>query len=318
MYPGKLSCPTCHKNKIAIVLSDTQQTKKILEQPDKIILASASKEQAKIQWLCKDCNATGQVKYKPDVFYELQHELYGCMNPRCRFVYAEAETKTAEFADYIKSHTYGGSPPDLFNLESKVWTLDEVIDIQPITGWTPEFTLADNGFELVKDIDLFETLDIDHTKLVKNRQGVNIDLALPVYRQKLKKILDGIDFENRNLLIFRDQRKGMIPWDAVSVFAIGQYHTDKEAIRKKVAKDWQECQKNEEDEIKKRLAYNKEHGIVIPDFDTAKKRLDKFLKEKNPKNYLFDPTSDTGYDMDSVEDRKRLFKDVHKRRCKDC
>ena len=179
IFPAKLSCPTCHKNKIAIALSDPNHTGKILEQVDRIILASASKEQAKVQWLCKNCNATGQVKYKPDVFYELQHESYGCTNPRCRYVYTEEESKTEEFVDYIKNHTYAGSPPKLFKSESKVWTLDEVVNLEPIYGWTPKFTLTDNGFELVKNIDLFEALDIDHTKLVKNRQGVNIDLPLP-------------------------------------------------------------------------------------------------------------------------------------------
>jgi len=318
MYPGKLSCPTCHKNKIAIVLSDPQQTKKILEQSDKIILAGASKEQANVQWLCKDCNATGQVKYKSELFYELQHDSYGCMNPRCRFVYTEAETETAEFAEYIKNHTYAESPPKLFKLEAKIWTLDDVVNLEPIYGWTPKFDLDDNGFELVKDIDLFEALDIDHTKLVAKRQGVHIDLTLPEYRQKLKKILYEIDFENHSLLIFRTQRQGMIPWNAFDVFAIGQYHVKKDEIRKKVTKDCKEYQKKEEIEIKKREAYNKAHGIVIPDWDAAKKRLDKFLKEKNPKNYLFDPTADKGYDMDSVEDRKRLYRDVTKRRRKNC
>lgn len=328
IYPGNLECPSCHKNKIGIVVADPSQTSKVLEQAEKnkIILANPSSENVSVQWLCKDCYATGQVTYKleSESFYEIHHDFYGCLNPRCSFVYTEDETKTADFADYMKNHLYGHSAPNLFKLEAKVWTLDDVIEHPPISGWTPRYALMENGFELVHEIDLYELFD--GIKFETDSKGFRSkpwhpprEHNLEEKKDEFEKILENLDYKNRILLIYRDYRRGSFAvWDNIDIFGVGEYHSKKVGLRKKISEHWEEEQKKEEIEREKRIAYNKANGIEIPDWETAKKRLDKFTQGKHPKNFLFDPVSDTGYDMDSVEDRKHLFNDVHKRKRKDC
>ena len=255
---------------------------------------------------------------KPEIFYELQHPLYGCMNPRCRFVYTEDEVKTDEFQSYLVNHTYGSSAPELYKLEAKVWTLDDVLNIKEISGWTPKYDLMDNGFELVREIDLYELFDglkweTDSKGFRTKPWHPDIDHNLDEKKDELEKTLENLDYKNRVLLIIRTTRCGLVNWDVIEIFSTGIYIEKKEEIRQKLTTHWLKEQKKEEIEKEKRIAYNKAHGIEIPDFDTTKKRFNEFIKGDHPENFLFDPYSNTGYDMESVEHRKRLYQDVTKR-----
>ncbi len=246
------------------------------------------------------------------------------MNPQCGFVYTEDEVKTDEFQSYLASHTYGSSPPKLYKLEAKVWTVDEVVNLEGISGWTPKYVLINNGFELIHQIDLYELFDGikwstdskgNRTKPWHPPREHNLDEK----KDEFEKILENLDYKNRRLLIYQDYRRGAFAvWDNIDIFGMGEYHSKKGELREKISKHLEEEQKREEIEIEKRTAYNEVHGIEIPNFDTAKKRYNEFIKKDHPEHFIFDPSSNTGYDMESVEDRKRLFKDVHKRKRKAC
>jgi hypothetical protein len=188
---------------------------------------------------------------KSQLFYTLQHSSFGCMNPRCRFVYTEDEIRTNEFQSYLKVHTYVNSAPELYPLESKRWTLDDILNIKIISGWTPGYELIDNGFELEQEIDLYELFD--GLKFTRNSSGTSsrpwhpaIVHNLDEKKGELEKILESLEYKNRVLVIFRTKRDGLAIWDCIKFFSIGVYHKKKEEIRNKLTAYWLKEQKQEE------------------------------------------------------------------------
>jgi len=243
-----------------------------------------------------------------EVFYLLQHSLYGCLSPQCHFVYTEDEIKTGEFTSYLKNHEYGGEAPTLYPLEAKVWKLKDIINLESIYGWTPRYALESNGFECTGKIDVFK--DIFR---IKPKPYLSPEHDLEEKKDVIKRKLDEIGAFEREFLIFRTSREGLNVWDYIYVFDIGKYHTNKKEIREQIVLYCQKSQDEEKEEIKKRLAENEAKGIKPVDFETAKKRFEEYIKEKNPKNFLFDPSTNTGYEMESTEGRKRLYQDITKR-----
>ena len=253
-----------------------------------------------------------------EMFYSLQHSLYGCTSPQCRFIYTKDEIETGEFSSYLKDHTYGDTTAILYPVNVKKWKLEDIINLEDFSGWTPKYDLKDNGFEHVGEIDLYELFD--SFKYKKNSDGTRSkpwhphkEHNLGDKKDEIEKILENLDYKDRDLVIYRTTRGGLVNWDAIEIFSIGAYHSKKEKIRQELTQHWLKRQKDEEEETKKRLAENEARGIEIPDWETAKKRFEEFRKENNSKNFLFDTTSNTGYDMESTEDRKRLYQDITKR-----
>ena len=236
--------------------------------------------------------------FKPEKFYQLGHSFYGCMNPKCRFTYTESELNSKEIVDYVKNHTYAyhSHPVIVYEFEFQKLDTTSLGNMKNISGWTPHFNLEENGFDHLADIDLFDLYG------VKKTVGASIRSNFEQDPDKLKAKLQSLNLGNTPVIIYRTYRGGFAVWDNVDVFGIGKYHLEKDAIREKITKYWLERQKIEDQEIAKRLAENKKNGTEPVDWETAKARLDKFLKEKKPKNFLFDPASDTGIVFDSKGD----------------
>lgn len=229
------------------------------------------------------------------------------MSPMCRFAYTEDEINTDEFVQYIQNHRYASSKAELYKLELKTWQLDDVIGLEGIWGWTPAYDLENNGFEFVADIDLMDLFGIEH----KPYQSLHYKLAEK--KDEIRKRLEEINYSNQRLLIFRTLREGLNNWDSIEIFSVGDYHRKKGEIRKKLTEYWIKEQEKNKQAIKRRLAENEAKGIKLVDWETAKKRFEEYIKEKNPKNFLFDPSTNTGYDMESIEGRKRLYQDITKK-----
>lgn len=191
-----------------------------------------------------------------EVFYALQHSLYGCLSPQCHFVYTKDETKTGEFASYLKNHEYGGEPPTLYPLEAKVWKLKEIINLEGIYGWTPRYALKDNGFEAIGKIDVFK--DIFG---IKPRPYLDPEHDLEQKKDVIKRKLDELGAFDGKRLICRTLRGGLAVWDYIYAFDIGKYHTKKEEIRQQIVLDCQKSQDEEKEETKKRQAENEANGI---------------------------------------------------------
>src|SRR3990172_12013404 len=91
-----------------------------------------------------------------------RHISLGCPEPRCHFVYTKDEIQSNDVETYLVNHKYHHDLLDVHQLELKIWTLDEIININPIIGWTPRFYLDDNGFKYEKEINLFSLFGTPH------------------------------------------------------------------------------------------------------------------------------------------------------------
>ena len=166
-----------------------------------------------------------------EAFYDLLHakgpfQVYGCLNPKCRFIYTEDEIKSSEFRGFQENHLYCNTRVRPCKLESKIWKLEEIINGSAFQGWTPAYTLTDNGFEFISKIDLFEIYnDIKRT-------GWNHNLEDK--KKEISKILDKTGYQSRQRVIFRTLRYGLAVWDLIYVYAVGNYHCNKKKIREEL------------------------------------------------------------------------------------
>ena len=143
--------------------------------------------------------------------------------------------------NYLVNHKYHKDSLDVYLLELKKWTLDEIIHISPIRGWTPSFFLDDNGFKLEKKINLFDLFGFEHKP---NQQLSRHDLSKK--REELEKIFEKLGYRERELIVFRTQRFGLCNWDSLYVFSVGLYHDKKEIMRGQIIEDCIASQKRSE------------------------------------------------------------------------
>ena len=240
--------------------------------------------------------------------FALQHHInLGCPEPRCHFVYAKEEIQSDEMETYLVNHKYLNDLLDVHQLELKIWTLDEIININPIIGWTPSFYLDDNGFKYEKKIELFEFFGTPW----KPYQNLH-EHDLNKKRNELKKIFENLGYRERELIVFRTQRFGLCNWDALEVFSAGLYHDKKEIMRSQITEDCLLQQKRYDEERKQALA-QKDPNEKPLDWKKVEKRLNELFKNTKPgSGFLFDPLADKAYNMSSKKDRKKLYHDVTK------
>ena len=120
-------------------------------------------------------------------------------------------------------------------VELKKWKLEEVLDLKLMYGITPKYDLDAVGFVFEEDIDVKELFgDYDgkdsldsRVRIVSNtRDGPKSrpwtpakERDLRLVKDKLEKILDKLDYKNRELIIYRSFRGGNINWDRIGVFS---------------------------------------------------------------------------------------------------
>ena len=175
--------------------------------------------------------------------FALQHHIsLGCQEPRCHYIYTKDEIQNDDMETYLVNHKYHNDLLDVHQLELKIWTLDEIININPICprGWTPSFFLYDNGFNFEKKIDLFNLFGTPH----KPNQHFDDHHDLSKKIHELKKIFDQLKYRERELIIFRTQRFGLCNWDSLAVFSLGLYHDKKEILRCQITEDCLRKQKD--------------------------------------------------------------------------
>jgi len=238
--------------------------------------------------------------------FALQHHIsLGCPEPRCHFVYTKDEIQSNDMETYLVNHKYHHDLLDVHQLELKIWTLDEIININPIIGWTPRFYLDDNGFKYEKDIDLFKLFGTPH-KPYQNLH--NHDLSKK--RHNLEKIFKDLRYQERELTVFRTQRFGLCNWDNLEVFSIGLYHDKKEIMRSQITGDSILRKEREEEETKIRQAQKGPNETPL-DWKKIEKKLNELFKNTKPgEGFLFDPITDKSYNMSVKKDRKKLHQDL--------
>jgi len=235
----------------------------------------------------------------------LQHHIIlGCPEPRCHFVYTKDEIQSDEMENYLVNHKYHNDLLDVHQLELKIWTLDEIININPIIGWTPSFFFKNNGFKFEKEIELFKLFGTPH----KPYQNLH-EHDLSKKRKKLEKIFEDLRYRERELIVFRTQRFGLCNWDVLKVFSSGWYHDKKEIMRSQITEDCHLQQKWYDEERKQRLA-KKDPNKKPLEWKKVEKRLNELFKNtKSGSGFLFDPSTEKAYKMDSKKDRKKLYHD---------
>ena len=240
--------------------------------------------------------------------FALQHQIIlGCPEPRCHFVYTKEEIQSNEMETYLVNHKYLNDLLGVYQLELKIWTLDDIININPIIGWTPYYYLDDNGFKFEKRIDLFKLFGTPR----KPYQNLS-EHDLGKKRNKLEKIFDALRYGERELIVFRTQRFGLCNWDALEVFSSGLYHDKKEIMRSQITGDCLLQKKRDEEERKQALA-QKDPNEKPLDWKKVEKKLNELFKNTKPgSGFLFDPLTDKSYNMNSKKDRKKLYHDVAK------
>lgn len=167
-------------------------------------------------------------------------------------------------------------------LEIKKWTLDDVLSLPEadgqFRGWTPSYSLNDNGFEKESKINLAEMCEVRRSF---NPRWVH---DLEKHRNEIEARLEQVDYRNRELLIFRTTRRGMVSWDSIEIYSIGKYHSGKKRFRKNIIR---ECVKNGIEDEKRREEYERERnkpGYCEPDFVKVIETLTQAM-EANPDAY---------------------------------
>ena len=113
-------------------------------------------------------------------------------------------------------------------VELKIWTLDEILTLNIIEGATPAYRLVDAGFIPEERIDvkiLFGDYSEEDVKITGDSRSVpgtpskgKRDLRL--VKDKLEKILDKLDYKNKELIIFRTFKGGYpTNWDSICIFS---------------------------------------------------------------------------------------------------
>ena len=123
-------------------------------------------------------------------------------------------------------------------VELKKWTLDEILNLTIIEGATPAYVLDEAGFVFEEQIDVKELFGDYLEKGTPSSNRVNIVSNTPdgaqsrpwtsskgkrdlkSIREKLEKILDKLDYQNRELIIFRTFKGGYpTNWDKIGIFS---------------------------------------------------------------------------------------------------
>lgn len=165
--------------------------------------------------------------------FALQHQVsLGCLKPRCHFIYTKDEIQSNAIEDYILNHKYVDSHLAVYQLESKIWTIDEIVNVPEIVGWTPRFFLSDNGFLPIADIDIFKLFG---TPRKPNQQIGKHDLKKK--KSELEAIFERLDYKQQELIVYRTKRYGLCNWDNIEVFSIGCYYNSKETMRDQIIQD---------------------------------------------------------------------------------
>ena len=113
-------------------------------------------------------------------------------------------------------------------VELKKWNLDDILTLNIIEGATPAYRLVDAGFIPEEKIDvkiLFGDYSEEDVKITDDSRSVpgtpskgKRDLRL--VKDKLEKILEKLDYKNRELIIFRTFKGGYpTNWDSICIFS---------------------------------------------------------------------------------------------------
>ena len=123
------------------------------------------------------------------------------------------------------------------NVELKKWSLEDILNLNIIEGATPLYSLKEAGYVCEATIDVKELFGDYLEKDPHGSSRVNLvsntydgwksrpwtpakgarDLRL--VKDKLEKILDELDYKNRELIIYRTYKGGMGNWDYIEVFS---------------------------------------------------------------------------------------------------
>jgi hypothetical protein len=147
---------------------------------------------------------------------EKYHIIKGCSalcgNSKEQHVYDDSEINTPKIQKYIKTHRWDDSGCyDLWvdSFELKKWSLDDVIKIKDTWGKRSHY-FENNGFNLVCRINLIDLFD--HPKIEQHEgyheikaSDMDFDAVYNLVEKKkeIKSILEKIDYQNRDLLIYR-------------------------------------------------------------------------------------------------------------------
>ena len=123
-------------------------------------------------------------------------------------------------------------------VELKKWNLDEILAVKIIEGSTPAYGLEDAGFIFEEKIDVKELFGDYLEKDVHDASRISIVSNTPdgiqrrpwtsskgkrnlkSVKSKLEKILEKLDYRNRDLIIFRTFKGGYpTNWDSIWVFS---------------------------------------------------------------------------------------------------
>ena len=165
------------------------------------------------------------------------HIIKGCSpfwdNSKEQHVYDDTEIKSPEIQKYIKTHRWNDdSYYDLWidSFELKKWSLEDVIKIKDTWGKRSHY-FENNGFNLVCRINLIDLFD--HPKIEQHDgyhkiKASDIDFdavySLAEKKKEIKSILEKIDYQNRDLLIYRSlSRRGYYGHaDYIDIFEQGE------------------------------------------------------------------------------------------------
>ena len=169
-------------------------------------------------------------------FYILGHFFYGCENPKCEYVFDESEIQSKKIQNYIENHKYEGYEADIYQFESKLWKLDEVLQLKISNGWTPEYKFERSGFTFVGSIDL-----IGRNKHVSENGEITYSITRPKSvcnleekKEQIKAELEKLDYKNKNLIIYRTSRYGLALWDIIDFLVEGNQPKTKYYYRLKI------------------------------------------------------------------------------------
>ena len=168
---------------------------------------------------------------------EKYHIIKGCSalcgNSKEQHVYDDSEINTPEIQKYIKNHRWDDSGCyDLWvdSFELKKWSLDDVIKIKDTWGKRSHY-FENSGFNLVCGINLIDLFD--HPKIEQHEgyhkikvSDIDFDAVYNLVEKKkeIKSILEKIDYQNRDLLIYRSlTRRGYYGHaDYIDIFEQGE------------------------------------------------------------------------------------------------
>ena len=241
------------------------------------------------------------------------------MEPWCRFVFTKDELNSSKIQKYIKTHKYYSTRTLVSKFELKKWTIDDIISLKEGDGWTPQYNFDENGLTFEFEIDLHELFDgIKLQSRIKNGKvsyfrkafGPNWKHNLLEKKSEIQKSLNSIDFENRELVIYRTSRRGLNNWDVIEVFSIGRYHTMKDQIRKQLIQRYQKELEKQKQTIRETKKLNKNAPKI--NWNKMIESLKKEAEKKPGEYFLIDPDTLTTYNINSKDDRKKLYCDFSK------